>query len=201
MAGRKQFDVDEALDRAMTLFWERGYAESSLDALCSATGLGRGSLYSTFHGKDELFRQALDRYGTRNGERFDTALETHAGDPAAAVRAFLGITVDRISDPAVPNGCLIAQSAIESDTLSAESAERVRTLVDLQRRRIRTALGNPPHLSNQELDELAAFVVATNQGIAVMSRAGASEAELRAIAELAAGTVATTLGRTSTPCE
>jgi AcrR family transcriptional regulator len=201
MAGRKQFDVDEALDRAMTLFWERGYAESSLDALCAATGLGRGSLYSTFHGKDALFRQALHRYSAWNGARFDTALETHAGDPAAAVGAFLHSTVDRISDPAVPSGCLIAQSAIESDTLSAESAECVRDLVDRQRRRVRTALDDQPHLSDRTLDELAAFVVATNQGLAVMSRAGASESELRAIVELTAGTVATALDRSTAPTE
>jgi AcrR family transcriptional regulator len=195
VAGRKQFDVDDALDRAMTLFWQRGYAESSLDALCTATGLGRGSLYGTFRGKDELFRQALDRYGARYGDRYDTALDTHSGNPAAAVTAFLDVTVERISDPTVPNGCLIAQSAIESDTLSAASATRVRELVDRQRSRIRTALGEPPGASDGELDDLTSFVVAINQSLAVMSRVSAPEAELRAIARLAAGTVATSLGR------
>jgi AcrR family transcriptional regulator len=195
VAGRKQFDVDEALDRAMTLFWQRGFAESSLDALCAATGIGRGSLYSTFRGKDELFRRALDRYGARYGERYDAALATGADDPAAAVRAFLEVTVERIADPTVPRGCLIAQSAIESDTLSAASATLVRRLVDRQRRRVRAALEGAPHLSGAELDDLASFVVATNQGLAVMSRAAAPEAELRAVVALATGTVATALDR------
>jgi AcrR family transcriptional regulator len=195
MTGRKQFDVDEALDRAMTLFWQRGFAESSLDALCTATGLGRGSLYGTFRGKDELFRQALDRYGARYGDRYDAALDTHSGDPAAAIAAFLDVTVERITDPAVPNGCLIAQSAIESDTLSAASATRVRELVDRQRRRIRTALGEPPRASDRELDDLTSFVVAINQSLAVMSRINAPEAELRAIVRLTAGTVANSLDR------
>jgi AcrR family transcriptional regulator len=198
MAGRKQFDVDEALDRAMTLFWQRGFAESSLDALCTATGLGRGSLYGTFRGKDELFRQALDRYGARYGDRFDAALGTHSGDPAAAIAAFLNVTVERITDPAVPNGCLIAQSAIESDTLSSASATRVRELVDRQRRRIRIALGEPPHASDRELDDLTSFVVAINQSLAVMSRVNAPEAELRAIVRLAVGTVANSFDREPT---
>jgi hypothetical protein len=93
----------------------------------------------------------------------------------------------------VPNGCLIAQSAIESDTLSAASATRVRELVDRQRSRIRAALGEPPRVSDAELDDLTSFVIATNQGLAVMSRVGAPEAELRAIVGLAVGTVTTAL--------
>jgi AcrR family transcriptional regulator len=197
MAGRKQFDVDEALDRAMTLFWQRGFAESSLDALCTATGLGRGSLYSTFHGKDELFRQALDRYSAMYGARYDTAIDAHPGDPAAAVAAFLDVTIDRITDPAVPTGCLIAQSAIESATLSPASAIHVRELLDRQRNRIRGALGTRPDVPDGALDDLTSFVVATNQSLAVMSRVGAPEAELRAIAALTAATVATSLTGTS----
>jgi hypothetical protein len=62
----------------------------------------------------------------------------------------------------VPNGCLVAQSPIESDTLSAASANLVRDLVDRQRRRIRIALDGTPHVSDGELDDLASFVVATN---------------------------------------
>lgn len=64
MSGRKQFDVDTALDQAMRVFWERGYTDASLDVVGSATGLGRGSLYGTFGGKDALFRQCLDRYAS-----------------------------------------------------------------------------------------------------------------------------------------
>jgi AcrR family transcriptional regulator len=199
MTGRKQFDVDVAVERATTVFWQRGFAETSLDALCAATGLGRGSLYGTFRGKDELFRRALDRYGAEYGSRYDAALDAHSGDPAAAVAAFLDVTIERITDPAVPTGCLIAQSAIESDTLSTASAARVRELVGRQRSRVRVALGEPPHLAGEELDDLASFVVAANQGLAVMSRVGASETELRAVTRLTVRTVATSHGWNQPP--
>ncbi|MFF5030299.1 TetR/AcrR family transcriptional regulator [Streptomyces collinus] len=89
----------------------RGYADASLDALGSATGLGRGSLYGTFGTKDALFRQCLDRYASIYGAQYAPALTAHPGDPARAVEAFLDVTLSRIADPSVPVGCLIAQSA------------------------------------------------------------------------------------------
>src|SRR4051794_11181886 len=62
VAGRKQFDVDDALRRAMHVFWRWGYSEASIDRLTEGTGLGRGSLYATFGDKSSLFRQSLQRY-------------------------------------------------------------------------------------------------------------------------------------------
>lgn len=90
----------------------KGYADASLDALGSATGLGRGSLYGTFGTKDALFRQCLDRYASIYGAQYAPALTAHPGDPARAVEAFLDVTLSRIADPSVPVGCLIAQSAM-----------------------------------------------------------------------------------------
>jgi hypothetical protein len=69
----------------------------------------------------------------------------------------------------------------------------VPTGIDRQRGRVRAALGEPPHRTGGELDDVASFVVAANQGLAVMSRAGAAEAELRAIARLTAAAVADSL--------
>jgi AcrR family transcriptional regulator len=189
MAGRKQFDVDSALDRAVTVFWQHGYADASLDRLTAATGLGRGSLYGTFGGKDALFRRALDRYSTTYGGRYERALAAHPGDPARAVEAFFEAALARIGDPDVPAGCLIAQSAAQSPTLTTGSAGHVRGLLDAQIARVRTALegsGAAPAL----LDDLAVYVVAVNQSLAVLSRAGASEEQLRSVVRLACATVA-----------
>src|SRR5690348_16575655 len=62
MAGVKQFDRHEALDRAMAAFWSRGYEATSIDDLVQATRIGRGSLYGTFGDKRQLFLAALDHY-------------------------------------------------------------------------------------------------------------------------------------------
>ncbi|WP_049653361.1 TetR/AcrR family transcriptional regulator [Kitasatospora sp. MY 5-36] len=194
MSGRKQFDVGEALDRAMRVFWQRGYADASLDALGAATGLGRGSLYGTFGSKDALFHRCLDRYAAVYGARYEQAFAAHPGDPVRAVEAFFDVVLERIADPSVPAGCLVAQSAAQSPTLTEESGARVRGLLDLQRRRVRAALADSP-ADARTLDELAAFVVAVNQSLAVLSRAGTPDAELRSVARLACATVADSLTR------
>ncbi|MET9859627.1 TetR/AcrR family transcriptional regulator [Streptomyces smyrnaeus] len=194
MSGRKQFDVGAALDQAMRVFWQRGYADASLGALCSATGLGRGSLYGTFGGKDALFRQCLDRYESIYSEQYGQALAAHPGDPVRALEAFFDVILARIADPSVPAGCLVAQSATQSPTLEQENSAKVRALLDMQRRRVRAALADSA-ADARVLDELATFVVAVNQSLAVMSRAGTSDSELRAVARLACTTVADTLAR------
>ena len=61
----KSFDVDEVLDRAVDLFWVNGFAATSMADLVNHLGINRGSLYSTFGSKQELYERALERYLTR----------------------------------------------------------------------------------------------------------------------------------------
>jgi len=60
----RQFDVDEALDRALEVFWARGYEGATLPELTRAMGINRPSLYAAFGNKEQLFRKALERYQT-----------------------------------------------------------------------------------------------------------------------------------------
>jgi AcrR family transcriptional regulator len=196
MSGRKQFDAEEALDKAMRVFWQCGYPDASLEALTAATGLGRGSLYGAFGNKDALFRRSLDRYASIYAAQYDKALAAHPCEPARAIEAFFDVVLARIADPSVPAGCLIAQSAVQAPVLQDESSSHVRALLGSQRERVRAALAGSP-ADPRELDELATYVVAVNQSLAVLSRAGAGDAELRAVVRLACSTVAQTLNRTS----
>src|SRR3954468_16058849 len=56
------FDADEALDKAMKVFWSKGYEGASLPDLEKAMGINRPSMYAAFGNKQELFRKAMKRY-------------------------------------------------------------------------------------------------------------------------------------------
>ncbi|MEU6438946.1 TetR/AcrR family transcriptional regulator [Streptomyces sp. NPDC047046] len=193
MAGKKQFDMDTVLDAAMIQFWRSGYADTSLDDLSRATGLNRSSIYSSLGDKDALFLRCLDRYATRYGDKFDAALSGAAEDPVAAVRAFFDVTLGRIADPAVPDGCLMAQSVMASPALSPSVAAHVKELFAQQCPRLRVAL-RAGGMSEEEAGDFAVHVAAVNQSLAVMGRSGSSPEQLRAIVGVTVDALARALG-------
>src|ERR1700687_3375777 len=58
----RAFDPDVALERAMHVFWAKGYEGAALSDLTRAMRINRPSLYAAFGNKEELFRKVLDRY-------------------------------------------------------------------------------------------------------------------------------------------
>ncbi|WP_206507898.1 TetR/AcrR family transcriptional regulator [Streptomyces chrestomyceticus] len=180
MAGKKQFDMDAALDAAMIQFWRAGYADTSVDDLSRATGLNRSSIYSSLGTKDALFLCCLERYAARYGDKYDAALSCAASDPLAAIRAFFDVTLKRIADPELPDGCLIAQSAMAIPVLSPAVAAHAKEALGCQRSRLRAAL-KAGRLTDRDADAFAEHAAAVNQSLAVMSRAGASPAQLLAV--------------------
>ncbi|MEW2351193.1 TetR/AcrR family transcriptional regulator [Streptomyces sp. NPDC006684] len=178
MAGKKQFDMDTALDAAMIQFWRAGYADTSVGDLSRVTGLNRSSLYASFGDKDTLFLRCLERYAARYGAAYDAALSCAATDPVAAVRAFFDVTLERIADPALPDGCLVAQSAMAIPVLSQSVAAHAKEALGFQRRRLRAALEAG---GDKDAEAFAEHTAAVNQSLAVMSRAGASPAQLLAV--------------------
>ena len=65
MGRPRTFDMDQALDQALQVFWEKGYAGTSIADLTEAMGVNPPSLYAAFGNKEKLFKKALDRYETR----------------------------------------------------------------------------------------------------------------------------------------
>lgn len=187
MAGRKQFDVERALDAAMVTFWEHGYEGTSMSMLTAATGLGKGSLYGTFGPKEQLFRQCLTRYGDLYRAAYESALEDT--DPVQAVRGFFETMVDRMIDPQLPGGCLIAQSAAFATELDPTGRAVVEEMLRQQRASVRTVLERAGMPVDSAI-ALAEYVVAVRQALAVLDRAGRSEHDLRQVVDITCATVA-----------
>src|SRR5216117_4363032 len=113
----RAFDPDAALERAMHVFWAKGYEGASLSDLTRAMRINRPSLYAAFGNKEELFRKVLDRYVNGPLAYFGKAL---AAPKARDVieQIFLG-AARMAGDPRFPSGCLMVQSALACGSASA----------------------------------------------------------------------------------
>src|SRR3954469_6207655 len=105
----RQFDVDQALGRALEVFWARGYEGATLPELTAAMGINRPSLYAAFGNKEQLFRKALNRYQAGPQSFLGEALgKPTAREVAEAIfSGFVSMQRDRDS----PRGCLIVSGA------------------------------------------------------------------------------------------
>ncbi|WP_063683211.1 TetR/AcrR family transcriptional regulator [Bradyrhizobium stylosanthis] len=135
----RSFDVDAAVERAMNVFWSRGYHATALPDLLRATRLSRGSLYAAFGDKHSLFLLALDRYIADAIARMDVELAPHR-DPVEGLRTFLAGYVERTSGTNGRRGCLLVATAMELAGQDAEVGRRVAGFFKAMEARLADAL-------------------------------------------------------------
>ena len=111
MARPREFDSNLALEKAMQVFWSKGYEATSLSDLLSAMGLSKSSFYATFGSKHELFLATLDRYGETHGAKLIAILES-AKSPRRAIATVLEEAV-RATDAEERRGCFVNNCAVE----------------------------------------------------------------------------------------
>jgi AcrR family transcriptional regulator len=98
----REFDADEALDRALEVFWRKGFEGTSISDLTDAMGINPPSLYAAFGNKEGLLKAALDRYSAKRAAWMDEVLSASTARDVAE-RMLMGIA-DTQTDPANPPG-------------------------------------------------------------------------------------------------
>jgi AcrR family transcriptional regulator len=183
----RAFDADEVLERAMRLFWQKGYEGTSLPELTRAMAINRPSLYAAFGNKQRLFEKAVERYASGPASYVARALEAATARDVA--EGMLYGAVDVLANPKNPRGCLAVQGALTGGTAAAPvrrglAERRRKTEADL-RRRFRRAVreGDLPRCADPAA--LARYVVTVVHGMAVQAAGGANHRDLRSIAETA----------------
>jgi AcrR family transcriptional regulator len=181
----RAFDVDRALDRALHLFWRKGYEGTSLSDLTRAMAINRPSLYAAFGDKEALFRRALDRYADGPAAHVRAALDQPTA--RAVVDHFLRRMADLITNPRNPAGCLNVQGALACNA----SAEPIREQLALRRAAGEKALrqrlkrakaeGDLPRDANPT--DLARYVATVAHGMSVQAAGGASRSQLRRVVQ------------------
>ena len=177
----REFDVDETLERAMALFWERGYEATSVQDLVERTGVNRSSLYAVYGDKQGVFLAALDRYRDRVVSRRLCDLEKpHSA--LAEVRGYFEGLAEPGAGEQIRHGCLMTNSAVEQAPRDALSARRIRAHLE----RLEAAFGGALERARErrqihqrtDVDDLARYLTGSAQGLGVMARAGSSMVSL-----------------------
>ena len=183
----RAFDLDQALDRALEVFWKKGYEGASLPDLTKAMGINRPSLYAAFGNKEALFRQAIDRYIAGNACRVNEALK----EPTTkqAVRRLLLGNIDLVTSAKSPRGCFLVQGALacgdDADPVRQELIKRRATLEVALTERFKQALADGDLPKEIDPADLARYVVVISHGMAVQAASGATRAKLQKVVELA----------------
>ncbi|MDW3207152.1 MAG: TetR/AcrR family transcriptional regulator [Alphaproteobacteria bacterium] len=191
MAGRgrpRGFDKDQALRRAMDVFWTRGYQGASMAELTKAMDLTPPSLYAAFGDKEALFRSALQLYSTTEGSGIWTGVET-APTAREAVDAVLRATAEAFTCHAEPRGCMIVLSALQSESPHPEICDELKALrtanIDLLQNRFERAKADGELPENADCRALALFVTTLQHGMSIQARDGADRTALNAVADCA----------------
>jgi len=185
MGRHRQFDEGEALEAALSVFWQKGYEGTSFEDLSQATGVARPGLYAAFGNKQEIFIKALDLYDAKYmGFMADALNESTSRKVVERIlRGSAGVQTMSAAHP----GCLGINGALAC----SDDAEPIRR--ELIRRRAATQLALRKRLERAQREgdlpasvdsaALASFVMAVSQGMAVQAKAGASRKALEGLVE------------------
>ncbi len=184
MARSKGFDEDRALEAALHLFWEKGYAATSLQDLEKGMGLNRASIYNAFGNKRSLFKRCLALYIGRVGTALEGITST-AASAREAIKKWLAFVIDFHFSPETPGGCLVVLSALERHQHDRETKEMVAALFRRERHVVRKILeeglkrGEFP--AGLDCGEVAGAITAITSGMVVLAMADAPVSSLQEI--------------------
>jgi AcrR family transcriptional regulator len=187
MGRPREFDTDKALEQALHVFWRQGYEGTSINDLTQAIGITKPSLYAAFVNKEELFRKALDRYIDGPGGYVQTAMAMPT--VREVVEHLLLGAADAVTNPENPPGCLAVQAALccgdAAESIKQELMSRRATGEEDLRKRFERAVAEGDLAADTDAGDLARYISAILQGMAVQAAGGASRDELQKVARMA----------------
>jgi TetR/AcrR family transcriptional repressor of nem operon len=188
MARPLEFDKDTVLNAAMGQFWREGYEASSIQKLLDVMGINRGSLYSSFGDKENLFKIVLQRYEDIVDHHIKNTLLS-IDDPLDAVYSFLTERYLSFSKKQIANGCLMVNTISE---LSHTEPKLARMVIKKQTEvesaiaaRLRQAQEEGLIESAADCKSLARFLLTVQSGLTIRSKQNPNKKEILAIIDIA----------------
>jgi AcrR family transcriptional regulator len=179
------FDEEAALEAAMHVFWEKSYEGATLSNLTDAMGISRSSMYAVFGDKEQLFRRVMDRY--RDGRMTHVRAALDKPTLTEVVSSLLYGTVDFLSQPDHPRGCLSIQGVLAC----GEDAEPVKQAMiamrkggdDALRKRMTKARESGELPEDIDPADYARFLSTVIRGLGVQAANGATRGEMKRVAD------------------
>lgn len=169
----KQFDPDVALDKAMHLFWEKGYASAGLTELLETMGISRKSLYDTFGNKRALYIAALYLYSQTIVAALTRELNNPNKPALDNVRTVMNALAAEHSEP-MSEGCLLGVSMAQFRTDDVEMAKVLRRHMELVEGAYHTAFARAQADGDlkpeTDIRNLAQLFMGAHQGLALIGR-------------------------------
>lgn len=187
----REFDRDMVLAAVVELFWEKGFAATSIGDVVERTGLSKSSLYGAFESKEALYRTALDRYLDDHRAMVDTML-VHGARGLADIDEFFDRIGDQVAETGESRGCLAVNTSTELGTTEPSLVELGAQHRDFLRQGFTAALERAAvsgDFDPRRIATTANVLVSTVLGLAVMVRGGADLGEIRLHLESAKGSL------------
>ena len=186
MGGRKQFDEEKVMDKAMKLFWTKGVEATSLTDLEQATGLKRGSIYNAFGDKEGLFLEAMDEYAKKIISPMAKALQSQ--DVREAVSGVLEALLNRFKNNELPSGCLLTGTCMVNhilpDDVKRKVSDQVFSVEDALYQTFINAQKSGQLSDEHDPRALARYMMAILLGMAVVDNVIADSTATRDIADV-----------------
>jgi AcrR family transcriptional regulator len=183
----RSFDREEALERAMEVFWRQGYEATSIGDLTAAMGINPPSLYAAFGDKERLFLEAVERYECRPG--FGASVLCEEPTARGAIERLLEESARELTRRGHPRGCMVVTAAtncsIGSAHLQAALAKRRAASEAYVKARIERGIRDGEVPPTTDAGALAKFYTTVIQGMTIQARDGATRKRLLAVGEAA----------------
>ena len=174
MARHKEFDRDEALQKAMEVFWARGYEGTSIQRLVGHMGINRQSLYDTFGDKHALYLQSLDRYCQLESRKAIELLENSASVKKAVRQLFADVVEGALCDKQ-RRGCFAGNAMSElagrCKATAARTGSNVKAMEGAFYRALLRGKKEGELKTVREPRAVARFLYSSLQGLVLMSKA------------------------------
>lgn len=184
MARPREFDRTRALEKAMNLFWDKGYQATSVQDLVRSMGINRGSLYDTFGDKHALFQESLQQYEKLYTSKIVDFLDTEPSGKRAIEKFFHKVLEDCLSDKG-GRGCFFANSIVELYQHDPETAEKLgKSFLEMERAFLKTVKrGQDSGEISKSLGprEMARFFTNSLMGLKVVEKSSPSPKVLQDI--------------------